>query len=263
MEVNEKNKQVWHEIIIECFRIYKPQREALLAYTKNYKKSRKNLAIFLLSRRILSNICAIAELAGLSYKKDGSLFFKLPVGLLLRNCLTDCITALYLLKLDDQTVEKTMELWNVDYTKALLEQFEVYRDKISFANFSDELAEHMYTLSIEDNFLHYLDINDEYKEVKPGDERHIWKVKKRKEYLPNGTNEDPNMRNMAKALSKDNQFGSCANSLFAYYKYFSQWEHFSENGTGDILANYGEDNIKIPMTFCHINQALNFLLRKK
>ena len=49
--------------------------------------------------------------------------------------------------------------------------------------------------------------------------------------------------------------------LFAYYKYFSQWEHFSENGTGDILANFGEDNIKLPMTFGHISQALDYLLK--
>lgn len=261
METKEKNNKVWREIIIECIKLYKPQREALLAYIKNYKKSRKNLAIFLLARRILSNICAIAELAGLSYKKDGSLFFKLPVGLLLRNCLTDCITALYLLKQDNQAVEKTMELWNIDYTKALFDEFEVYRDKISFVKFNDELAEHMYTLSLEDNYIHYLDLNEKYKVIEPGDERHMWKARNRKEYLPDGTNEDLNMRNMARVLSDDDQLGSCSDSIFAYYKYFSQWEHFSENGTDDILANFGEDNIKIPMTFGHINDALNFLLK--
>lgn len=145
-----------------------------------------------------------------------------------------------------------MELWNIDYTKALLAQFEVYRDKISFVNFSEELAEQMYTLSIEDNFLHYLDINDKYMEVVPDNERHMWKARNHKEYLPDGTNEDLNMKNMAKTLSDDNQLG--------FYKYFSQWEHFSENGAGDILANFGEDNIKIPTTFGHINDALDFLL---
>ena len=95
----------------------------------------------------------------------------------------------------------------------------------------------------------------------PGDERHMRKARNRKEYLTDGKNDDSNIRNMAKALSKDDQLSSCADSLFAYYKYFSQWEHFSENGAGDILADFGENNIKIPMAFGQINHALDFLLK--
>lgn len=37
--------------------------------------------------------------------------------------------------------------------------------------------------------------------------------------------------------------------LYHYYKYFSQYEHFSENGQGDVIVsseNDGNDNIHLP-----------------
>ena len=37
--------------------------------------------------------------------------------------------------------------------------------------------------------------------------------------------------------------------LYHYYKYFSQYEHFSENGQGDVMVNAvetGNDNIHLP-----------------
>ena len=261
METNEHNKQIWRETIIECIKILRTQGHAMPNFINTHKKTRKNIVILLLIRRILTNIRAVLELAGYSYKNQGTLFFKLPVGLLLRNCITDSITGLYFLTQDDKTTGQLLDLQNHDYAKALLSEFEVYRDKIKFSNFSDELAEHFYTLNIEDTFLSHFDINEDYKEIEPLNERHMWKAIKSKDYLPDGPNDDPDMRRKAEALSQHPQFGSLADSLFAYYKYFSQWEHFSENGTGDILANFGEDNIKLPMTFGHISQALDYLLK--
>jgi hypothetical protein len=261
METNEHNKQVWRKTIIECIKILRTQGHAMPNFINTHKKTRKNIVTLLLIRRILTNIRAVLELAGYSYKKQGALYFKLPVGLLLRNCLTDSITGLYFLTQDDKTTGQLLDLQNHDYAKALLSEFEVYRDKIKISNFSDELAEHFYTLNIEDTFLSHFDINEDYKEIEPLNERHMWKAIKSKDYLPDGPNDDPDTKRKAEALSQHPQFGSLADSLFAYYKYFSQWEHFSENGTGDILANFGEDNIKLPMTFGHISQALDYLLK--
>lgn len=37
--------------------------------------------------------------------------------------------------------------------------------------------------------------------------------------------------------------------MFHYYKYFSQYEHFSENGQGDVIVSSkedGNDNIHLP-----------------
>lgn len=259
METNEDNKKVWREIIVKSITIFKVNLKNLQVFIKKNDKDRKNIVLFLLSRRIITNIRAIAELAGVSYKNNGTLLFKLPVGLLLRNCLTDSITGLYLIKQDNVTFEHIMEKLNHDYARALFEELEVYRDKLN-TYFDDGVLEQIYTSFISDTFYQYLDINEKQKEEGTLYERSVWNVESQEEYMPKGINGNTQMANMARTLSKDKQFGDCAKSLYAYYKYYSQWEHFSENGIGDILANFGEDNIKMSMTFGHINTALDFML---
>lgn len=252
MDSKDTNKQIWHEILFECCKVYSKHQKGIQFFFKENDKTRKNIVLFLLARRILSNLRAIAELADVSFKNDGSLFLKLPVGLLLRCCFTDSITGLYLTRQDDESFVQIMEKLNHDYAKALFEEMEVYRDKISFANLEEEVVELLYTSNIEDTFLQYFDVNDKRKEDGDLSERSIWRVKRIKG--------NTQMSNMAKALSKDPQFGRCAVCLYSYYKYFSQWEHFSENGIGDVLSNFGDDNIKLPMSFGHINNALCYML---
>ena len=70
MKTNENNKKVWQEIIIECIKIYKVYGNALIAFVKNNEKTRKNLTMLLLAKRILINIRAVLELAGFSYKNQ-------------------------------------------------------------------------------------------------------------------------------------------------------------------------------------------------
>lgn len=122
--------------------IIKRQGLSLQNYLKQNERNRKNIVLFLVARRIVTNMRAIAELAGVSYKNNGKLLFKFPIGLLLRNCFSDSITGLYLMKQDDVTFNLTMELWNRDYTNALLEEFEVYKDKINDLEVKDNLVKH-------------------------------------------------------------------------------------------------------------------------
>lgn len=259
MKTNENNKIVWREIILECQQILNAHVEAFQAFINHYEENRKNKVLLLLARRIIANIRAIAELASFCYIKEGTLFFKLPIGLLLRNCLTDSITGLYLLLQDNEAANKALDLLNHDYANAKLFQFEVYRDNINFANFDDELAEHVFTLALEDNFLNHYNLNSETKEIKPLNEHKIWKGSNPKNYIPDGPNINPQIKAMWETLSADLRFGDCANNLYAYYRYFSQWEHFSEYGAGDAMASFGEDNINMPMTFGYIKAALDFI----
>lgn len=263
MGTNDINKQVWREILIECCRIFETQRKALQNYIKESEHTQKNLVLFLLARRIIINIRAIVELAGVSYKSGGSLLFKFPVGLLLRSCLIDSITGLYMKSQNDIALGHIMKKLDHDYAKALFEELEVYRDKLCSLDFANELIEILYTSSLEDTFLQYFDINDKRKESGDLKERSIWKVSDQNKYLPNGVSVNTDLKNMKKALTNELQFGSCAESLYAYYKYFSQWEHFSENGAGDVLADFGEDNINMPKAFGHIETALSFMLLNK
>lgn len=261
MKTNDDNQQVWREIIVKSITLFKRQGQSLQNYLRQNERNRKNIVLFLMARRIVTNMRAIAELAGVSYMNNGTLLFKFPIGLLLRNCFSDSITGLYLMKQDDVTFNLTMELWNRDYTNALLEEFEVYKDKINDLEIDDNLVKHLYSLELEDTFLNYLELKNNYEDVLAQEDSYIWKARNRKEYLPEGTNELPNIKRMADTLIMDSQFAKCTKCLYAYYKYFSQWEHFSENGAGDILADYGEDNIKISMAFGHINTALDFILK--
>lgn len=64
-----------------------------------------------------------------------------------------------------------------------------------------------------------------------------------------------------KSLSGDPELGGLVCSLYAYYKYFSQYEHFSELGTGDATQDFGEDNIKFPRAFDYIEETLNKMLK--
>ena len=261
METKEPNKLAWRDIIIECAKVYNTHRSNLLVFVKQNKKNRKNIALLLLTKQILSNLRAVFELSKISYQNDGSIFLKQPIGLLLRNCLSDAITGLYFLSLDDKTTDKALDLLNHDYASAKLFQFEVYRDKIKFANFDDEFAEHMYTLTLEDNFIDHYDLNNQTEEIKPLNERHIWKGSKPSDYIPDGPTVNPQIKSMHDALSSDLDLGSCSDSLYAYYRYFSQWEHFSEYGVGDAMANFGEDNIKFSMVFTHIKTSLDYILK--
>lgn len=70
METNEHNKQVWRKTIIECIKILRTQGHAMPNFINTHKKTRKNIVTLLLIRRILTNIRAVLELAGYSYKKN-------------------------------------------------------------------------------------------------------------------------------------------------------------------------------------------------
>lgn len=160
---------------------------------------------------------------------------------------------------DEETTNRLLDLWNRDYVKALFEEFEVYKDKVDFLGFDDVAIEHIFTMAIEDTHIQHLDLNESLQKIEPGNERRIWKTRNSSDYLPNMDKNELTLKQMAQKLSDDSPVGDCVRNLFAYYKYFSQWEHFSENGAGDVRANFGEDNIDLPKIFPHISQALGLL----
>ena len=54
---------------------------------------------------------------------------------------------------------------------------------------------------------------------------------------------------MVEYLSEIPELKSTVTRLYHYYRYFSQYEHFSENGQGDVLESTkeeGNDNIHLP-----------------
>lgn len=58
--------------------------------------------------RIIRNLRAIAILAAESGKKENSFFMKLPVGILIRNCLMDGILAMHVANNNDQVCRNSL-----------------------------------------------------------------------------------------------------------------------------------------------------------
>ena len=67
---------------------------------------------------------------------------------------------------------------------------------------------------------------------------------------------------MKEALVTDQSLSPVACRLYAYYKYFSQYEHFSDNGHGDSLADFGEDNVSYEKAINALEEVVELLLKK-
>ena len=54
--------------------------------------------------------------------------------------------------------------------------------------------------------------------------------------------------------------------LYHYFKYFSQHEHFSENGQGDVLASMkkdGNDNIHLPSAIRALGVGMEEVMKNR
>ncbi len=211
--------------------------------------------------RIIRNLRAIAILAVESGKKENSIFMKLPVGILIRNCLMDGILAMHVANNDDQVCKNLMALSNRNYINALFEEFEVYRDKLG-DSFDDITSEHMYTMALEDTYINELELNKKNTTIEPLNERYIWKAPNIKDIYDGCKKTDIEIKSIRNSLCNDNRFGECVKNLYAYYKYFSQYEHYSQRGNGDSLADFGFDNIRFEKTIIHLEACLRLLIEE-
>lgn len=251
MKDNQRNIKTWYAIGSEITRLINTLRRAILDFCKKKRKTQRSLIIMNLIRRIECNVFAIILLAKVSLQRNGSVHLKLPVGLLLRNCFSDCILGLYVSKLTPEELARYKQTLREEYVKSCLEMEEVYMDKIVDCNFLNDVLENLYTLQIEDTFLPYLSIDEEW-EV---DQSKIpWKVKLSDKHIT--------IKQMKKTLAIDPSLSLIACKLYAYYKYFSQYEHFSDNGHGDSLADFGEDNVSYEKAINALEEGIELLLKK-
>ena len=224
-----------------------------------------------LTRRIECNLKSVYLLATHSIQHKGTVYLKLPVGLLTRNCLMDCILILYTLRNNDEWCNNIINLWNRDYIKAFHEEFEVYKDKLSLP-WGEKSLRSLFLLEMEDRFINDLvsdeekianllfaedtdnidvDTNFSLKEYP----FYLWKVCEPKDLYPEYKKGDGNLKSMKDVLTNDDKVGSLVKQLYAYYKYFSQYEHYSERGHGDSLVDFGNDNIRFEKVFDYIESC--------
>ena len=74
---------------------------------------------------------------------------------------------------------------------------------------------------------------------------------------------DYTIKQMKEALANDPLLSPIVCKLYAYYKYFSQYAHFSENGQGDVLAALdkdGNDNIHLPSAIKALSAGVEIVM---
>ena len=200
----------------------------------------------LLLYRIYSNLYSSLLLTAQTLRTGMVSIFQLPIGLLLRCCYTDCMFALYLQRAGKEQAYEELDLRTIEYANSMLERKEVYRDQVKSTGqiLDDVFIDHLWELTMEDNFLGQLTLDDNLEELSV--------IKQSKKQL-----KDEGFSRVKSFMIKDvadfliaiPELESMATRLYHYFKYFSQYEHFSENGQGDVLASSkkeGNDNIHLP-----------------
>lgn len=200
----------------------------------------------LLLYRIYSNLYSSLLLTAQILKTGKSSFFQLPIGLLLRCCFTDCLFAIYIQRANKKQVYEELDLRTIEYANSMLERKEVYRDQVKSTGivYDDAFIDHLWELTMEDNFLGLLTLDDNLEKLTV--------IKRSKQQLKDegfSRAKSVKTKDIVDFLSSIPEFEKVATRLYHYYKYFSQYEHFSENGQGDVLASSekaGNDNIHLP-----------------
>ena len=232
-----ETQETWRVIAQRSSDIAQRLYYAMQAFCKAERKGHKRSVEMSLVRRVQCNLTTISILASLSYKKD-SLYLKFPIGLLFRSCLMDTIYALYLHDMKAKEAEEEIEVLNKDYVKSLEGRFDVYKDKVLDIGLSEEEIMSFYSLGCEDTFIQYLtyEMDGEKLNSKPVKSKDI-------RTIHGSWPENLTITGMVEYVKTKPKQVDIVNRLNAYYKYFSQYEHFSEQGYGDSLAPFGEDNV--------------------
>lgn len=237
----EEIKELYVEELTLLKRIQKYGKE----HTQGVVERVENVKMLLLYR-IFSNLYSVLLLTVAGLKKGKIAFYQLPIGIILRCCFTDCLFALYIQRVGKEKAYEELDLRTIEYANSLLERKEVYRDQVKSTGneFDDMFIDHMWELTMEDNFLGMLTFDENIKELAV--------TKQSKQRLKDsGFSKTKSIatKDMLDFLAEIPELKSTVTRLYHYYRYFSQYEHFSENGQGDVLESdkeHGNDNIHLP-----------------
>lgn len=227
------------------------------------KLERVEKVTLLLLYRIYSNLYSALLLTAAACKKGKISFYQLPIGIILRCCYTDCLFALYILNVDKDRAYEELELRTIEYANSLLERREVYRDQVKStgAEWDDKLINNFWELTMEDSFLGLLTFDDNLED--------LTLTKQSKEQLKEAgftKNKSVGTKEQKNFLIGIPELEAVATRLFHYYKYFSQYEHFSENGQGDVLVSgekNGNDNVHLPSAIRALSAGVEEIMKNR
>lgn len=240
--------------------------KTIQAYLKEHPRGnpeRVEIVKLLLLYRIFSNLHSAFLLTMVALKKGKISFYQLPIGILLRCCFTDCLFTLYIQRVGKEKAYEELELRTIEYANSLLERKEVYRDQVKStgAEFDDAFIDNMWELTMEDNFLGLLTFDDNMED--------LLVTKQSKQQL-----KDSGLTKTKSIATKDildflvdiPELKATATRMYHYYRYFSQYEHFSENGQGDVLESEkddGNDNIHLPSAIKALSAGVEEVMNHK
>lgn len=224
----------------ECIKLDRLLKSIIREFIKdsNSDKIKNSVSILIAIER---NIMAIIILLSCNYKKQNiGKSFKMPIGLLLRSCCINIITLAYLVTLDDDIFQQVINNLDAKYAFSMLERKEVYVDQVKSVgiDLDNFVIEHLYELNLEDRYIENLSIayDNDAKDLKV-------KIPNKAEKAERGIREPASFTNMYKEVKAK---WPIAETVYSYYKYFSQYEHFSSLGFGDAFAELDSDNIYLP-----------------
>lgn len=227
------------------------------------KQERVEKVKLLLLYRIYSNLYSSLLLTAQVLKTGKISFFQLPIGLLLRCCFTDCLFTLYIQRAGKKRAYEELNLRTIEYANSMLERQEVYRDQVKSTGkiLDDVFIDHLWELTMEDSFLEQLTFDDNLEELTV-----IKQSKQQLKYEGFSRVKSVMTKNVANFLIRIPELEKVATRLYHYYKYFSQYEHFSENGQGDVLAALekdGNDNIHLPSAIKSLSVGVEIVMNKR
>ena len=233
-------------------------------YGKDFPKENQERVLkdtLLLLFRIYSSLFSALLLTSVAYKKGKGAFFQLPIGIVLRCAFTDCIFALYILSVSKERADEELDLRSIEYANSLLERREVYRDQVRSVgiDYGDDFIDHMWELTMEDNFLHLLTFDENKMDLE---------VTKRSKDQLKGAGflklKSVGTKDQKDYLISQGGMEKVVTRLYHYYKYFSQYEHFSEEGQGDVLVSSekdGNDNIHLPSAIRALSDGVEEMVK--
>ena len=227
------------------------------------KQERVEKVKLLLLYRIYSNLYSSLLLTAQVLKTGKISFFQLPIGLLLRCCFTDCLFTLYIQRAGKKRAYEELNLRTIEYANSMLERQEVYRDQVKSTGkiLDDVFIDHLWELTMEDSFLEQLTFDDNLEELTV-----IKQSKQQLKYEGFSRVKSVMTKDVANFLIRIPELEKVATRLYHYYKYFSQYEHFSENGQGDVLAALekdGNDNIHLPSAIKSLSVGVEIVMNKR
>lgn len=247
------------ELFVEELTLLKKIQEYVKEHSQGELERVEKVKLLLLYR-IYSNLYSSLLLTAQVLKTGKISFYQLPIGLLLRCCFTDCLFALYIQHADKKRVYEELELRTIEYANSMLERKEVYRDQVKSTGIihDDDFIDHLWELTMEDNFLGLLTLDNNLEKLTVRKQSNC-------QLKDGGFSKTKSVRtkDVVEFLNSIPDLEKVPARLFHYYKYFSQYEHFSENGQGDVLASsekYGNDNIHLPSAIRALSAGVEIVM---